>query len=361
MVNAKSTFVKSDFENAAHELLQWYDQMARRLPWRLSPQARKNGDMPDPYRVWLSEIMLQQTTVPHAAPYFDKFTRLWPKVEDLAAAHNDDVMREWAGLGYYARARNLHKCAKVLAGLDAFPNTIEALLALPGVGPYTAAAVGSIAFDLPVAPVDGNIERVISRLMAIAGDGSAAGWAQDKKEITQRVQTLVPQRSGDFAQAMMDLGASVCTPKSPNCMICPWMDICLARQEGNQESYPAKPKRKPQPIRNGLAFVIFHEGKVLLQRRPDSGLLGGMLMPLSSPWEEGGEYTLEDYQPVKADWHYRGQARHVFTHFALHWDVYVAHLTKKPDLSGDWIDIDMCLEAGLPTVGRKALKLALDA
>ncbi|WP_018998216.1 A/G-specific adenine glycosylase [Hirschia maritima] len=357
MVNANSSSVKSDFKNASQDLLYWYDKMARRLPWRLSPDNRKKGELPDPYHVWLSEIMLQQTTVPHATPYFLKFLDLWPTVQDLAAAENEDVMREWAGLGYYARARNLHKCAKVLAGLDKFPNTIEELLKLPGVGPYTSAAVGSIAFDLPVAPVDGNIERVISRLMTISGDGSAAGWAEDKKEITARVQELVPARSGDFAQAMMDLGATVCTPKTPNCMICPWVESCLAKKEGNPEDYPAKPKRKPQPIRKGLAFLAICDGQVLLQRRPDSGLLGGMLMPLSSDWAEGREYVVLEEAPIGADWKHVGQARHVFTHFALHWDVYVANLEQKPDLEGEWIKLEYAMEAGIPTVGKKALKL----
>ncbi len=359
MVNANSSSIKSDFKNASQDLLYWYDKMARRLPWRLSPDNRKKGELPDPYHVWLSEIMLQQTTVPHATPYFLKFLDLWPTVQDLAAAENEDVMREWAGLGYYARARNLHKCAKVLAGLDKFPNTIEELLKLPGVGPYTSAAIGSIAFDLPVAPVDGNIERVISRLMTISGDGSAAGWAEDKKEITARVQEVVPARSGDFAQAMMDLGATVCTPKSPNCMICPWVESCLAKKEGNPEDYPAKPKRKPQPIRKGLAFLVICDGQVLLQRRPDSGLLGGMLMPLSSDWVEGREYVVLKEAPIGADWKHVGQARHVFTHFALHWDVYVANLEQKPDLEGEWIKLEYAMEAGIPTVGKKALKLAM--
>lgn len=359
MVNAKSPAVKSDFSTASKELLDWYDQNARQLPWRLNPARRKNGELPDPYHVWLSEIMLQQTTVPHATPYFMKFLKLWPAVEGLASAHNDDVMREWAGLGYYARARNLHKCAKVLAEMDQFPNSVEALLELPGVGPYTAAAVGSIAFDLPIAPVDGNVERVISRLIAIAGDGSAAGWANDKKEITERVQELVPKRSGDFAQAMMDLGATICTPKSPACAICPWSELCLARKEGNVESYPAKPKRKPQPIRTGAAFIIVHNNKILLRRRPDSGLLGGMLMPLSTDWKEDHSYDLETEQPIEADWNHVGQARHVFTHFALHWDVYVANIEQKPNLSGEWVDMNKVLDIGLPTVGKKAMKLVL--
>ena len=359
MVNANSSSVKSDFKNASQDLLDWYDKMARRLPWRLSPSLRKTGALPNPYHVWLSEIMLQQTTVPHATPYFLKFLELWPSVQDLAVASNDDVMREWAGLGYYARARNLHKCAKVLTGLEKFPDTIEELLDLPGVGPYTAAAIGAIAFDLPVAPVDGNIERVISRLMIIAGDGTAKGWAEDKKEITIRVQELVPKRSGDFAQAMMDLGATVCTPKSPNCMICPWVESCLAKKEGNPEDYPAKPKRKPQPIRKGMAFLVIHDDKILLQRRPDSGLLGGMLMPLSSDWVEGREFVLNEEAPIKAKWKPAGQARHVFTHFALHWDVYVANFEQKPDFEGEWIKLENAMEAGVPTVGKKALRLVV--
>lgn len=359
MVNVKSPPVKTQFSSAAQDLLDWYDQHARQLPWRIGPQARKKGVMPDPYRVWLSEIMLQQTTVPHAAPYFEKFITLWPNANELAEADNDEVMREWAGLGYYARARNLHKCAKALAELARFPDTIEGLLALPGVGPYTAAAVGAIAFDLPIAPVDGNVERVISRLMTIGGDGSAAGWAADKKEITQCVQALVPERSGDFAQAMMDLGSGVCTPKSPNCGRCPWAKYCLAHREGNMESYPAKAKRKPQPIRKGRAFIVVSEGKVLLQRRPDKGLLGGMLMPLSSEWVEADDGTDIPF-PLETEWQAKGQARHVFTHFVLHWDVFVAHVDARPNsLEGDWITMDKVIDSGVPTVGKKALKLAL--
>lgn len=342
-------------QTSPQDLLAWYDRNARELPWRLPPGAAFGP--PDPYRVWLSEIMLQQTTTPHAAPYYLKFIAMWPRVEDLAAADLDDVTRAWAGLGYYARARNLHKCAGVVAARGGFPATLEELLELPGVGPYTAAAVGAIAYRLPVAPVDGNVERVISRLFAIAGDGTAKGWAADKKEITARVNAMVPpERPGDFAQAMMDLGATICTPNNPNCMLCPWMEGCAARREGAQEAYPAKPKKKPQPLRVGHAFVLIDGDHVLMQRRPPSGLLGGMLTPPGSDWVEADE-SPRSGAPVEADWAHAGEARHVFTHFKLSLDVWRA--AGRADVAGlDWIHRDEALAAA-PTIGRKVLKLGL--
>ncbi len=355
----------TDFHPRARELLHWYDAHARKLPWRTGPDARKAGKTPDPYHVWLSEIMLQQTTVPHAAPYFEKFLKLWPRIEDLADADINDITREWAGLGYYARARNLYKCAQAVAELGGFPRTPEGLKSLPGVGPYTAAAVGSIAFEHPVAPVDGNVERVISRLLAIAGEGDAVSWKKDKDIISERVQTLVPEgRAGDFAQAMMDLGATVCSPKSPACGACPWFDACLARKEGAPEAYPAKPKRKPQPVRTGHAFLLVAEGEVLLSRRPPEGLLGGMLMPYGTDWVQDNDFRAPDggvYESLpEHEWEERGEVRHVFTHFALRLKVWRGETPEKPDgLGGEWVALKDVMEAGLPSVGKKALKIGL--
>ncbi len=237
----------------AAALLAWYDRHARKLPWRVGPKDRARGVKPDPYRVWLSEIMLQQTTVAAVKPYFDAFLARWPTVADLAAAPKDDVMKAWAGLGYYARARNLKACAEAVARDHGgqFPQTDAELTALPGIGGYTAAAIAAIAFDEPATVVDANIERVIARLFAIATPLPAA-----KKEIRARQETLTPQRrAGDYAQAMMDLGAAICTPKKPACSLCPLSDACAARAEGRQEDYPVKAAKAERPTRTGVAFV----------------------------------------------------------------------------------------------------------
>ena len=243
--------------------------------------------------------------------------------------------------------------------MGSFPRTRSGLEALPGIGAYTSAAVASIAFDQPVAPVDGNVERVISRLFAIAGDGTPRGWAADKKAITAQVQSLVPEdRPGDFAQAVMDLGATVCAPKSPACAVCPWAGPCRARAEGAIESYPAKPRRKPPPERFGTAFVLVSDDRVLLRRRPPEGLLGGMLMPPSTPWIEAAWPDHAASEPVAADWREIGEVRHVFTHFALRWRVLRADAPGAA-ADGEWIDRRRVLDAGLPTVGRKAVSLGL--
>ena len=338
-------------QHFSEKIIAWHGEFGRKhLPWQ---QNRT------PYRVWVSEIMLQQTTAPHAAPFYLKFLKLWPRVEDLAVAAQEDVMREWAGLGYYARARNLHKCAQQVVEAGGFPTTAKGLQALPGVGPYTSAAIASIAYDEQVAPVDGNVERILSRAFAIAGDGTPKGWAQDKREITTKAQALAPEsRAGDFAQAMMDLGATICSPKRPDCGVCPWFERCEARKEGLQEAYPAKPKKKPLPVRRGTAFVLMSEDKVYLVRRPPEGLLGGMLMPPSTPWEEGDEIDLSKYAPTVADWESANRVRHVFTHFALELDVVVASLSGAT-LEGDWIPRSDIKNAGLPTVGYKAVKSGL--
>jgi A/G-specific adenine glycosylase len=297
--------------------------------------------------------MLQQTTIPHATRYWVDFTARWPRVEDLAAAPDEAVMAAWAGLGYYARARNLLKCARVVADLGGFPETREGLQALPGIGPYTSGAIAAIAFDRPAAAVDGNVERVMARLLAAKGD-----WAEEKVRIRDEVEALVPdERPGEFAEAMMDLGATLCTPKSPNCLICPLSGLCAARAEGAPERYPIKPKRSAKPKRTGRALILVMDGKVRLERRPDTGLLGGMFALPSTEWDElGGDIAaLCRAEGGEADSLAQiGEVRHVFTHFELRLEVWQADAkTRQP---GDWrVPEDV---HGLPSVFAKAFRLA---
>ncbi len=297
------------------------------------------GEFADPYGVWLSEIMLQQTVVATVKPYYARFLAAYPNVQALSAASVEDVCALWAGLGYYARARNLHKCAVAVAELGGFPNRIEALRALPGIGPYTANAIGAIAFGLKVLPVDGNVERVAARLFAITAPLPGA-----KKTIAAAAEILMQDKAaeaapGDFAQALFDLGATICTPKSPNCPLCPWNKHCRATAEGIAESLPAKTKKPERPRRSGEAYVLLDAaGDVLLLRRPPRGLLGGMLV-------------LPEQPPVKARWKLAGQVEHVFTHFALTLCVHVARVKKLPEGA-------LHAPAGtapLPSVMRKAL------
>lgn len=325
-------------------LLAWFDRSARTLPWRSAPGARR-----DPYRVWLSEIMLQQTTVPHAAPYFAAFTTRWPTVEALAEARDEDVMQAWAGLGYYARARNLLKCAREVAARGGFPETEAGLRTLPGIGPYTAGAIAALAFGERTAAVDGNAERVFARLLAMQDD-----WAAAKKRIGLLARELVPaDRPGAFAEALMDLGATVCTPRNPNCAVCPVAEHCVARAQGEPQRYPLKPEKLARPVRYGTAWVLRRSGNIWVVRRPPSGLLGGMLALPSSDWIE----TRQQFAPaIEADWQTAGEARHIFTHFSLRLDVQVAE-TRHPDLpDGFWTPEDQL--SGLPTVFAKAAALA---
>ena len=342
---------------------RWYRRHARALPWRVGPAERDAGMRPDPYRVWLSEVMLQQTTIPHATPYFERFVARWPTVEKLAGASWDDVSAAWAGLGYYSRARNLHACAKAIAARGSFPQEAKGLRALPGVGPYTAAAIASIAFDERIAPVDGNIERVVSRLWAIPADGTEAGWRAAKVAISARAQSLadaLPKegRAGDLAQALMDLGATVCTPKKPNCLICPLATLCAARAEGDPDRYPMKAEKRAVPTRFGAAFVLMRGDQVMLVRRPPSGLLGGMMMPPTSAWTEAKSDDPLDGAPGAFAWEHVGEIRHVFTHFALKLNVWRAIAPARAKTSGEWMNSDDAL-AALPTVGRKAVALAV--
>lgn len=341
---------RSDFREQASELparlLAWFDKHARELPWR-GPIGTKR----DPYRVWLAEIMLQQTTVPHAAPYFEAFTRRWPTVEALAGAADEDVMAAWAGLGYYARARNLLKCARLVAERGGFPETAAGLRELPGIGPYTSGAIAAIAFGERAAAVDGNVDRVFARLLALKGE-----WSEAKKEIAAEVLSLVPpDRPGDFAEALMDLGATICTPVAPSCILCPLTDMCRARAEGAPERYPIKPAKTAKPIRYGHVFVLMKKDAVWLVRRPPEGLLGGMAALPSGEWIEGG--FPEPLPPHSAGWERVGEVRHVFTHFTLRLTVWQAETSGKPAGEGAWVRWRE--GTGLPTVFAKALKLAL--
>jgi len=329
-------------------LLDWYDAHARTLPWRAPPGTKTRTD---PYRVWLSEVMLQQTTVPHAAPYFERFTTRWPTVSDLAAVEDSELMAAWAGLGYYARARNLLACARAVAREHGgvFPDQEAALLALPGVGAYTAAAVAAIAFDRPANVVDGNVERVMSRLFALEAPLPAA-----RPELKRLAALFVSDdRPGDWPQALMDLGSGVCRPKSPSCELCPLAFGCEGLKTGDPARYPLKIKKAERPHRLGHAFVLRDAaGRIGLVRRPDKGLLGGMVGLPTSDWSAAPAFD----PPVAADWTQAGAVEHVFTHFSLTLTVHVG------EGAGDfvWTPTSEAL-AALPTVFRKALERGLAA
>ena len=339
---------KLHFADFADQLLDWYAVSARELPWRIGPDDRAQGVRADPYRVWLAEIMLQQTTVPHATRYFHAFTKRWPTVEALAAAKDTDVMGAWAGLGYYARARNLLKCAREIAQRGHWPDTVDGLRALPGIGPYTAGAIAALAFGRRSAAVDGNVDRVFARLLALKGD-----WKTEKVHLKSVVEDLVPtDRPAEFAEGLMDLGATICTPKAPNCLICPVRTYCLAQAEGTPDRYPIKPKKTPKPHRLGHVYILQGADRtVLTETRPDRGLLGGMMGLPTSDW---GDALVSPDFPESADWQEIGQVRHVFTHFALTLNVWLAH---RDDLN---VKTPIRTAADhLPSVFAKALKLAL--
>ena len=350
--NEKSeTAAKGRFDGAVEALLDWYARHARDLPWRVGPGARAAGARPDPYRVWLAEIMLQQTTVPHAARYYAEFTRRWPDVGALAGAADEDVMAAWAGLGYYARARNLLKCAREVTALGDWPDTEAELRKLPGIGPYTAGAVAALAFNRQAAAVDGNVDRVFARLLAAKDE-----WKAEKARIAALVRDLVPEdRPAEFAEALMDLGATVCTPKRPNCLICPLREWCAAYQEGAPERYPVKPAKAPKPVRRGEVYTVFRGGEVLVERRPDKGLLGGMLGLPTSDWLEQGDPARPGWVP--RDSQPGADVRHVFTHFELRLGVVQLDSEAAPE-GYHWLPAEQALDA-LPSVFKKALKLAL--
>lgn len=345
---------------AATALLAWYDRHHRSLPWRLPPDAIRRGMRPDPYRVWLSEIMLQQTTVGAVKPYFEKFIARWPDVNALAKAATDDVMKAWAGLGYYSRARNLKKCAEMVVARHggAFPETEGELKKLPGIGDYTAAAIAAIAFGHPAAVVDGNVERVFTRLHAIVEPLPAA-----KQQIRRVIEALVPtSRPGDFAQATMDLGAIICTPRRPSCLLCPLAEICAARALDAQERFPVKAPKVEKPIRRGAAFVAVRpDGSVLLCRRPENGLLGGMTEVPTSSWNARADGIADvTAAPFSAPWQSCGVINHVFTHFALRLSVYRADVADVPASEGQWWSHPTNLRGeALPTVMKKVIEAAI--
>lgn len=338
-------------------LLGWYDRHRRVLPWRAPA-----GVTADPYAVWLSEIMLQQTTVKAVVPYFRTFTTAFPTVRDLAAAELDSVLRLWAGLGYYARARNLHACARTVVERHGgvFPDTVDALRALPGIGDYTANAIAAIAFDVPVVPIDGNVERVLTRLHAVEAELPGA-----KPQVRALADALEPAgRAGDFAQALMDLGATICTPKSPACVLCPWSEPCAARRRGDPESFPRKAPKKQGMLRRGAAFVAVRgDGAVLVRTRDEKGLLGGMTEVPTTAWTAGfSPHDALDHAPglgvVAPGWRrLPGVVTHVFTHFPLELLVLVAAVPAGVDAPAGtrWVARDDIAGEAFPNVMRKVL------
>lgn len=344
----------------AARLLDWYDAHHRDLPWRITPAQQRVGVAADPYKVWLSEVMLQQTTVEAVKAYFAKFIALWPTVETLADADANDVMKAWAGLGYYSRARNLKKCAEIVALQHGgqFPDTEAGLRALPGVGAYTAAAIAAIAFNRPAAVMDGNVERVLGRFYAITTPLPAA-----KPEMRARLEPLVPaDRPGDFAQATMDLGATICTPKRPSCMLCPLNADCAALAGGDPELYPVKAAKADKPVRRGAAFVAIRpDGAVLLHRRPETGLLGGMSGLPTSDWNSRRDGEVgTNAAPFPANWQPSGTVSHVFTHFELRLDVFLAETDPRdPPHAMFWSNAQDLPGEALPTLFKKAIEAAL--
>lgn len=336
-------------------LLAWYDDHARVLPWRARPGTRA-----DPYRVWLSEIMLQQTTVAHATPYFLAFTRRWPRVSDLAAAPDAEVMAAWAGLGYYARARNLLACARVVTGSHGgeFPADEAALRILPGVGAYTAAAIAAIAFGRQTAPVDGNIARVLARLIALEQP-----IARARGELAAAARALAPsQRAGDFAQALMDIGATLCRPRNPDCGSCPLVPDCAAFRAGTPEAYPRRAEAKARPRRQGAVFFARRsDGAFLARRRPPHGLLASTLELPGTPWTNNGPNGgFAGAAPVIARWRrLPGEVEQVFTHFALRLTVYAAEFEGGAPAGCFWVAPDAVGAAGFSTMMRKAVEHAL--
>ncbi|MBR9971200.1 A/G-specific adenine glycosylase [Magnetospirillum sulfuroxidans] len=340
----------------SQSLLAWYDRAGRTLPWR-----KKGGAAADPYHVWLSEVMLQQTTVVVVAPYFLRFLERWPTVAALAGASSDEVMHAWAGLGYYARARNLHACAKVVAEWrgGAFPDDEESLRKLPGIGDYTAAAIAAIAFGRRAVVMDGNVERVMARLFAVSEPLPAA-----KPRLKALAASLTPDlRPGDYAQAVMDLGATLCTPRNPACGICPWMAACDGRKQGIEAELPAKLAKAERPTRHGVMFwAARKDGAVLLRRRPPQGLLGGMMEIPSTPWRESPWQAdeLAAEQPLAAPWRpLPGLVRHTFTHFHLELRLVAGKASSNATPLGIWVALDKLGDHALPSVMNKVIRHAL--
>jgi A/G-specific adenine glycosylase len=341
----------------AADLLAWYDRHRRDLPWRACP-----GEVADPYRVWLSEIMLQQTTVTATIPYYERFVTRFPTIETLAAAPLNDVLAAWAGLGYYARARNLHACAQALVVAGGFPRDVSGLRALPGIGPYTAAAVGAIAFGLPTVPVDGNVERVTARLFAIETALPVAKPAMRDAAAALGADPDAIARPSDFAQALFDLGATICTAANPACTLCPWRDACAARHAGIATELPRRAPKKPRPLRHGVHFwLVDATGHVLLSQRPSQGLLGGMTELPGTSWRDSpwpAEEALR-HAPMSADWRRAGEVRHGFTHFELRLDIFAARL-ERIEAAGFLRPVARLDAEALPSVMRKCVRLARD-
>ena len=348
---------------APADLLAWYDRHHRRLPWRVDPADRAKGTRPDPYRVWISEVMLQQTTVAAVGPYFHAFTERWPTVSDLAAADEADVMKAWAGLGYYSRARNLKACAERVARDHGgrFPADEAELLKLPGIGPYTAAAIAAIAFGRPAVVVDGNVERVVTRLFSIGTPMPDA-----RPEIRRRLSAFAPEkRSGEFAEAMMDLGATICTPTKPVCALCPWNRACSAARAGDPTRFPVKPAKSERPTRDGIAYVaIRSDGAILLRRRPPKGLLGGMSEVPNSGWAtrpRGDAPAPAEPPPFPGDWRtVETLVEHVFTHFRLLMSVRHLSCPSATQAPADhwWAPATGLDAEALPTIMRKVIAAA---
>jgi A/G-specific adenine glycosylase len=334
----------------ASALLAWYAANARTLPWRAPPGTPLPTDRDWPYRVWLSEIMLQQTVVATVQRYFAEFTRRWPTVADLAAADDADVMKAWAGLGYYARARNLLATARTVTRDHGgrFPDSETALRTLPGIGPYTAAAIAAFAFGQRAIVIDGNVERVVTRLFAISTPLPGA-----RAEIHAALDGIVPDNAGDFAQGLMDLAGRVCTPRAPACEACPLQACCRAAALGEAEQFPFKPPKRPRPTRHGTAWWIESAGQVLTITRPPKGLLGGMRALPSTDWD-----SAQAAPPFPGDWLDLGVVSHGFTHFELLLRVMAIRLASPPGLAGEWLNADEVADAGLPTLFRKAAILA---
>ncbi|MDI3307451.1 MAG: NUDIX domain-containing protein [Acetobacteraceae bacterium] len=342
----------------AAPLLAWYDRHRRELPWRVAE--------PDPYRVWLSEVMLQQTTVAAVGPRFERFLQRFPTVQALAAAPEAAVMEEWAGLGYYARARNLHACARAVAAAGGFPRDAGGLRALPGIGAYTAAAVAAIAFGEAVVPVDGNVERVVARLFTVeealpAAKARLAALAQGFME-----DPAARARPGDFAQGLFDLGATICTPKAPACALCPWRGECAARRRGIQAELPRKAPKRARPLRHGAHFLLTDAGgRLLLRRRPPRGMLGGMLELPGTPWRESpweAEEALAHAPLPGLAWRrLPGRARHGFTHFELEMTLFAAEIPAFDPPPGMEARPLAETAAALPTAMRRLLALAESA
>ena len=341
---------------SASALLAWYDRHRRAMPWRALP-----GQTPDPYRVWLSEIMLQQTTVAAVIHYYERFLARFPDIHTLARADEQAVMQAWAGLGYYARARNLHACARAVAAAGAFPTALEGLRALPGIGPYTAAAIASIAFNQPVIPVDGNVERVAARIAAITEPLPGAKSTIAAAAARLGADPAAQARPADFTQALFDLGATICTPTSPACTICPWQSPCAARAGGIAATLPRKSPKRARPLRHGAHFWLTDaQGNVLLRRRPPRGLLGGMTELPGTPWRDTPWPVAEAlaHAPMPAPWRHAGTAQHGFTHFELTLAIYTAEI---PTITAEGLlrPVTSLATEALPSVMRKCVAVAL--